>query len=197
MDHGHLTRTSGVHTSVVFVYTNAADRLGDSSLTTADFGKFAIQTDDWSIWLWSGTFWVNASGSLLQVPVDISLTTSASTVIDTRPATPAGINRWKLVSIDLRLKTVLSGGTAPTATISIGTAAAGTQIVLPKLIDDTVVAGTIVGGFQLSSLGADMSQSTGFQSTYPAGQAIYANVAVTGAPTGGVATAYLLWQGFS
>jgi hypothetical protein len=199
MDHGHCTKEEGIHTTRSFEYANAAARLGDSSLVAADIGKIAIQTDNSSVWFLLGVgplSWLELSASPLKlVTYDIDLTTAGNPIIDTRPATPTGNNRWKLVSIDLRVKVALSGGTTPTAQLSIGSTSGGTQIILDQVIDSSVAAGTIVGGFALTSLGAALSQATGFEAMYPAGQSTYANVAVTGSPTTGTVTAYLLWQG--
>jgi hypothetical protein len=199
MDHGHCTKEEGIHTTRSLEYANAAARLGDSSLVAADIGKIAIQTDGPSVWFLLGVaplVWLELSASPLKLVVyDIDLTTAGNPVIDTRPATPTGNGRWKLVSIDLRVKVALSGGTAPVAHVSIGSTSGGTQIVLDQTIDNTVTAGTIVGGLALTSLGSDLSQATGFEAIYPAGQNTYANVSVTGGPTTGVVTAYLMWQG--
>lgn len=200
MDHGNSNKEAGIHTSVAYEYADAAARLGDTTLTLADRGKLALQLDGPAVWMWVGSTWLRIDASpvspspLIQVSVDVSLLTTESVLIDTRPVSPAGINRWKLVSADLRLKEVLSGGTAPTSIVSMGTEAAGTQIILGKSVDSSIVAGTILGGFALSTLGADMAQLTGFEVIYPAGQAIYVNVTATGAPTGGIVTGYLLWQ---
>ncbi len=151
-------------------------------VVTAGAMDLLVQTDDPRI------------GILTQVIVDISLTSTANTIIDTRPASPSGINRWKLVSIDLRLKTAITGGGTPSATISIGSTSGGTEIVITQSVTSSTPVGTIVGGFQLTSLGSDMSQGTGFEAMYPASQNIYANVVETGTPSTGTVTAYLLWQ---
>lgn len=134
--------------------------------------------------------------ALVTVAVDVDLTTTANTVIDTRPASPSGINRWKLMSIDLRVKVEVTGSSgSPSSVISIGSTSGGQEIVLDQTVLPATSIGTIVGGFSLASLGTDMSQVNGFEAMYPASQAIYANVTQTDSPDTGTVTAYLLWQG--
>jgi hypothetical protein len=134
--------------------------------------------------------------TIVATQADIDLTTTANTVIDTRPATPTGPGRWKLVSIDLRLKVAITGGGTPSSIVSIGSTSGGQEVVLNQTVLPATSVGTIVGGFSLSSLGANMSQITGFESIYPASQEIWANVTASGPPATGTLTAYLLWQGF-
>jgi len=136
-----------------------------------------------------------AGTTLVAKAIDIDLTTTANTVIDTTPSSPSGSNRWKLMSIDLRLKVALSGGSTPSSVISIGSTSGGQQIVIDQTVVEATTAGTIIGGFSLTSLGTDMSQTNGFEAMYSASQDIYANVTQTGSPTTGTVTAYLLWQG--
>jgi hypothetical protein len=135
-----------------------------------------------------------SAGTLTSVAIDVSLTATANTLIDTRPASPSGINRWKLVSIDVRLKTAITGGGSPSAAISVGSTSGGQQIVLSQTVLPAVAVGTIIGGFSLSTLGSDMSQANGFEAMYPASQAIYANVTATNSPATGAVTIYLVWQ---
>jgi hypothetical protein len=138
--------------------------------------------------------WQDAAPSttLVTMAVDIDLTVNGSSVIDTRPATPTGQGRWKLMSIDLRLKVGLGSGSS---IISIGSTSGGQQIVLNQTILPATSVGTIVGGFALNTLGSGMSQVTGFEVVYPASQQIWANVTPSGSPSTGTITAYLLWQG--
>jgi hypothetical protein len=134
--------------------------------------------------------------TLITLAVDIDLTTTANTVIDTRPASPSGTNRWKLMSIDLRVKVELAGsGGSPSSVISIGSTSGGQEIVLNQTVLPATSVGSIVGGFSLETLGTDMSQVNGFEAMYPASQNIYANVTQTDNPSSGTITAYLLWQG--
>lgn len=134
--------------------------------------------------------------NIVATQADIDLTTTANTVIDTRPATPTGPGRWKLMSIDLRVKVAITGGGTPSSVVSIGSTSGGQGIVLNQTVLPATSVGTIIGGFSLSSLGTDMSQVTGFESIYPASQEIWANVTASGPPATGVLTAYLLWQVF-
>jgi hypothetical protein len=136
-----------------------------------------------------------AGTTLVTKAIDIDLTTTANTVIDTTPSSPSGSNRWKLMSIDLRLKVALSGGSTPSSVISVGSTSGGQQIVIDQTVVEATTLGTIIGGFSLTSLGTDMSQTNGFEAMYSASQDIYANVTQTGSPTTGTVTAYLLWQG--
>lgn len=174
---------SGIKTATTVVAVSSATAPTAGQVLTATSGTAA----DWE---------TPAPGStLVTLAVDISLTTSANTAIDTRPATPTGINRWKLISIDLRLKVAVTGGGTPSASVTIGSTSGGNQIVTAQTINTSTAVGSIVGGFALNSLGSDMSQTTGFESFYPASQSIYANVTATGSPSTGTLTAYLLWQG--
>lgn len=200
MDHSTQSGSKN-HTTLKFAYADATAREADGPFLVTDKGSIAFQQDNSSFWILNNTTggasaWTSIGGSAFSNnSVDISIHDAGNVVIDTRPAVPSGINRWKLVSIDLRVKTALGGGTVPTASLSIGSAPGGSQIVAEQVIDSSTPVGTIVGGFSLSSLGAGMSQSTGFEAMYPASQAIYAGVTLTGAPTSGVVTAYLVWQG--
>jgi len=133
--------------------------------------------------------------TLVTTQFDIDLTTTANTAIDTRPSTPTGPGRWKLKSIDLRLKVAITGVGTPSSVLSIGAVSGEQQIVVDQTVTDSSTVGSSVGGFALGTLGFDMSQSTGFEAMYPAGQAIYANVTQSGNPATGTVTAYLLWQG--
>lgn len=132
--------------------------------------------------------------NIVATQADIDLTTTAVTLIDTRPTTPTGPGRWKLVSIDLRVKVAITGGGTPSATVKIGSTSGGQEIVLSQTVLPATSVGSIIGGFALGSLGVDMSQATGFEAIYPAGQSIYADVTSTGTPATGVVTAYLVWQ---
>ena len=132
--------------------------------------------------------------NIVATQADIDLTTTANTVIDTRPATPTGPGRWKLVSIDLRVKVAITGGGTPSSVVSIGSTSGGQEIILNQTILPAATVGSIVGGFSLVTLGTDMSQINGFEAIYPASQAIYASVTESGSPATGVLTAYLLWQ---
>ena len=131
---------------------------------------------------------------IVLVTVDLDLTTTANPVIDTRPSSPTGGGRWKLISIDLRVTVQMTGSGTPSSTLSIGSTSGGQEIVLTQTILPAATVGTIVGGFALSSLGSDMAQANGFEALYPAGQTIYANVTQSGTPATGTVTAYLLWQ---
>jgi len=135
-----------------------------------------------------------APSPYIAVSFDIDLTTTANTLIDTRTSSPSGSGRWKLISIDLRVKTAITGGGSPSSAISIGSTSGGQQIVVSQTIIPSVAVGSIVGGFALTSLGSDMSQSTGFEAIYPASQAIFANVTETNSPTTGAVTVYIIWQ---
>jgi len=137
---------------------------------------------------------VGGAPTNIKVSFDIDLTVAGNVVIDTRPAVPTGPGRWKLVSIDLRIKEALSGGTAPVAHLTIGSESAGNQVVTDQTINESVAVGSIIGGFALSSLGSDMSQSTGFEAMYPAEQQLFAGVSNTGVPTAGVVTAVMIWN---
>lgn len=130
-----------------------------------------------------------------KVSVDVSLIAAANVLIDTRPASPSGAGRWKLVSVDIRMKTAITGAGSPTSVISIGSTSSGQQIVLNQTIDGYKTVGMIVGGLALATLGVDMSQTNGFEAIYPASQQIYVNVAPAGSPATGLVTIYLLWQG--
>lgn len=143
----------------------------------------------------STAIWQDAAASttLVTVEVDFGITTTGNTVIDTRPATPSGPGRWKLMSIDLRVKEALDFGVS---IVSIGSTSGGVEIVIDQTIVPATSVGSIVGGFSLLSLGMGMSQVTGFEGVYPASQDLWANVTVTGTPSTGIVTAYLLWQGF-
>ena len=138
-----------------------------------------------------------APSPYIAVSFDIDLTATANTLIDTRPASPSGPGRWKLISIDLRLKTAITGGGSPSSAISIGSTSGGQQIVLSQTIIPAVTVGAIIGGFALTSLGSDMAQSTGFEAIYPASQTIFANVTETNSPATGVVTVYIIWQSLS
>ena len=132
------------------------------------------------------------STTLETMAVDIDISASGSRVIDWRPAFPSGPGRWKLMSIDLRLKVGLDSGSS---ILSIGTTSGGQQIVLNQTILPATSVGSIVGGFALGTLGSSMSQVTGFEVVYPAGQNTWANITTSGSPTTGTVTAYILWQG--
>jgi hypothetical protein len=132
--------------------------------------------------------------TIVATQADIDLTTTANTVIDTRPATPTGPGRWKLVSIDLRVKVAVTGGGTPSSVISIGSTSSGQEIILNQTILPAATVGSIVGGLSLVTLGTDMSQINGFEAIYPASQEVWANVTESGSPATGVLTAYLLWQ---
>ena len=134
--------------------------------------------------------------NLITTAFDIDLTTTGNPVIDTRPATPTGPVRWKLMSIDLRLKVAITGSGSPSSVISIGSTSGGQQIVINQTVLLSASVGDSVGGFSLATLGTDMSQATGFEACYGASQAIYANVTESGSPATGTITAYLLWQRF-
>lgn len=138
------------------------------------------------------------SGSLISTSFDIELQTTSDQLIDTRPAFPSGPNRWLLLSITLRLKTPLTGTSGCETNLRIGSTPGGQEIVLDQLIDDTMMTGIIVGGFASISLDTGMSQSNGFEAAYDASQNIYAKSTFSiGTPSGGVITAYLLWQELS
>jgi len=137
-----------------------------------------------------------AETTLITTAVDIDLTTTGNPVVDTRPATPTGLGRWKLKSIDLRLKVAITGSGSPSSTLSIGSTSGGQQVVIDQEVTSSTTVGSSIGGFALGTLGADMNQTTGFEAIYPASQVIYANVTQSGDPTTGTVTAYLLWQGF-
>lgn len=126
--------------------------------------------------------------------MDVSLTALANVLIDTRPANPSGAGRWKLISIDIRVKIAISGSGSPSSIISVGSTSGGQQIVINQTIDGYKTVGTIVGGLALSSLGSDMSQSNGFEAVYPASQQMYANITPSGSPSTGTVTIYLVWQ---
>jgi hypothetical protein len=138
--------------------------------------------------------WQNAATgtTLVTLAVDIDLTVTGNSVIDTRPESPTGLGRWKLMSIDLRLKDGLESGSS---IISIGSTSSGQEIILNQTILPATTVGSIVGGFALNTLGSNMSQVTGFEVIYPFLQQIWANVTVSGSPSTGTVTAYLLWQG--
>lgn len=133
--------------------------------------------------------------TFVTLAVDINLTTTGNNVIDTRPASPPGPGRWKLVSIDLRVKVAITGGGSPSSIISIGSTSGGQQIVINQTILPAATVGSIVGGFALGTLGSDMTQVTGFEAMYSASQEIWANVTASGPPATGTITAYLVWQG--
>ncbi|MCK9567754.1 hypothetical protein M0R72_02240 [Candidatus Pacearchaeota archaeon] len=137
-----------------------------------------------------------STNTFASVAIDVSLTTTSNTIIDTRPANPSGINRWKLVSIDVRLKTAITGSGIPSAIFSVGSTSGGQQVVLNQSIIEATAVGTIIGGLALSTLGTDMSQSNGFEAMYPASQELYANVTTSGSVSTGEVTVYLMWQGF-
>lgn len=139
------------------------------------------------------------SSSYVTTYASVDLTAEQSAIIDVKPADPAGINRWKLLSIDLRVTDaidVLEGPGTPSAVVSIGSTEGGQEIVTNQTVDTTMPVGTIVGGLQLSTLGTDMSQATGFEAIYPAGQTIYATVTPSSdpAPDVGSLTVYMVWQ---
>ena len=133
--------------------------------------------------------------TLVTVQADIDLTTTAITTIDTRSASPTGPGRWKLVSIDLRVKVAVTGGGTPSATVKVGSTSGGQEVILSQTVLPAATVGSIVGGFALNTLGSDMSQINGFEAVYPASQIIYADVTASGPPATGTLTAYLLWQG--
>lgn len=145
----------------------------------------------------STAIWQDAASSttLVTVEADFDITTDGNHIIDTRPATPSGAGRWKLMSIDLRVKVAFDA--TATAIVSVGSTSGGEEIIIEQTILSTSAVGSIVGGFSLLSLGMGMSQVTGFEGVYPASQDIWANVrATSGSATEGTITAYLLWQGF-
>lgn len=129
------------------------------------------------------------------VSVDVGLTAAANVLIDTRPSSPSGAGRWKLISIDIRVKVAISGSGSPNSVISVGSTSGGQQIVTNQTVDGYKTVGTNVGGLALLTLGSDMGQSNGFEALYPASQQIYANVAPSGSPSTGTVTIYLIWQG--
>jgi cation transporter-like permease len=100
------------------------------------------------------------------------------------------------MSIDLRVKVAVTGGGTPSSVIRIGSTSGGQEIILDQTILPAATVGSIVGGFSLNTLGADLSQITGFEAVYPASQEVWANVTESGSPATGTITAYLLWQGF-
>jgi len=133
--------------------------------------------------------------TLVSVQTNIDLITTANTVIDTRPSSPPGPGRWKLVSIDLRVLTPVSGAPDSFSNVKIGSTPGGSEIILNQVIMPTSVTGDIVGGLSLMTLGTDMGQLNGFEAIYPASKTIYASVSGSGTLTSGEITAYLLWQG--
>lgn len=130
------------------------------------------------------------TGAFTTVSADVNLRTSGVTIVDSRP----DYGRWKLVSIDLVIKTAISPG-GVTAVVRVGSTSGGQEIVVDQTL--TSSSGGVVGGFALASLGSDMSQSNGFEAIYSAGQSIYVGVTVTGTPSAGMLTADLVWQELS
>lgn len=130
------------------------------------------------------------SGTFSTVSFDVNLRATAITLIDTRP----DYGHWKLVSIDLLVKTAVAPG-GVSAVVRVGSTSGGQEIVVDQTV--TSAAPAVVGGFALASLGSDMSQSTGFEAIYSAGQSVYVGVTVTGTASAGMLTAHLVWQELS
>jgi hypothetical protein len=178
-----LRNASGLQSATTIVLISSAPAPSPGQVLTATSSTDA----DWET--------PAPSSTLVTMAVDIDLTTTGNYLIDTRPSTPTGPGRWKLMSIDLRVKVAVTGSSTPSSTVSIGSTSGGQQIIINQVILPAATVGSIVGGFALNTLGSDMGQSTGFEAVYPAGQLIYANVTVSGTVATGTATAYLLWQG--
>lgn len=130
------------------------------------------------------------AGPFTMVSQEVDLRSSGVTIIDTRP----DWGLWKLVSIDIvRKQTMAPGGVS--ALVRVGSTSGGQEIVLEQSV--TPSSSSILGGLALASLGPEMSQSNGFQAVYGSLQNIYVSVTVSGTPTAGSLTVYLVWQELS
>lgn len=127
------------------------------------------------------------------VIADVDLTATAVTPIDARPAAPAGNGRWKLVSIELRVKVGVTGIGA-SATVRVGSTNGGDEIIKDQTVLVATPVGDIVGGLARASLGTDLPITNGYQAIYAAGQEIFVGVTIAGVPLTGVLTGYLVWQ---
>jgi hypothetical protein len=174
---------SGIRTATTVVVTSGATAPSNGQVLTASSSTAAV--------------WATPSTEipLVGISSEVPLTANSDIVIDTRPASPTGIGRWKLLSIDLRLKTALIG--TGSTTVKVGSSIGGSEIVLSQTIINTDPVGGNVGGLALSTLGSAMDQANGFIGLFGAGQTINVNVAVSGVVTDGAVTIYLLWQALS
>lgn len=135
----------------------------------------------------------NLVAAIVPVSVDVDLTATAITTIDTRPLAPAGPGRWKLLDIDARVKAALVGIGA-SSTVRIGSTSGGQEIVKDQIILPATAVGTIAGGLVVATLGTDLPAANNYKAAYPAGQGIFVDVTAAGAPSAGTLTVYLLWQ---
>src|SRR3989304_1975418 len=111
-----------------------------------------------------------------------------TTTLYTVPAIPAGVNRFILTRLLVRLSTAMTG--AGNCMLRVGSSVGGQEIILDQVILAVTPLG-IIGGETFISLGTDMNPVSGFEAVYDAGQIITATV-TPGAPvTGGAVTYYV------
>lgn len=123
---------------------------------------------------------VGGASSGAAMVLDVPFGTANPTTNDVSavvPSSPSGNQRFVLEDIEV-WSSGIGGGDAGTVTLSMGTSAGGTQLLLPQAITSATAAG-IQGGLALSSLGASMLIGNGYRAALNAGASIYLRAATT------------------
>lgn len=87
MNHGRVTRVQGIHTSISYIYADAAGRSGASGFVADDVGKIAYQTDTSTYWFLESTTptWaqisVNAATPLWRTLLNVDFTLRTTQVV--------------------------------------------------------------------------------------------------------------------